>query len=170
VTGNVVDNSHMNQPVLRSVLSYSPETGEFVWLERAGKFKSSLVGTVAGGPQNRGYLRIAVFGKRYLAHRLAWFYVHDEWPKEIDHINGCRTDNRLCNLRASTVVLNRQNQRHSHKDSQTGLLGVRKMGKSFQSRINLNGKVKHLGTFKSATEAFEAYLIAKRVMHDSCSI
>ena len=34
-------------------------------------------------------MRVKVEDKQYAAHRLAWFYVHGEWPFAcIDHIDG----------------------------------------------------------------------------------
>ena len=40
-------------------------------------------------------------------------------------------------------------------------LGVHCTGKSFEARVNINGKGKHLGTFKTVEEAFQAYKNAK---------
>jgi hypothetical protein len=57
-----------------------------------------------------GYLRITVLGKSYYAHRLAWFYMNGEWPDQIDHINGIKSDNRIENLRNVTVQQNNQNK------------------------------------------------------------
>jgi hypothetical protein len=49
-------------------------------------------------------------GKLYGAARLAWLYVHGEWPKnQIDHINRLRDDNRLVNLRDVTHTENCNN-------------------------------------------------------------
>lgn len=55
-------------------------------------------------------------------HRMAWFYVHGEWPKgQIDHINHDRKDNRIANLR---VVDNTENHRNRplQSSNKTGLL------------------------------------------------
>lgn len=54
-----------------------------------------------------GYLRLKIKGKRFLAHRIVWLLCTGEFPQgELDHINRCRTDNRIENLRLS----NRQEQ------------------------------------------------------------
>jgi len=54
----------------------------------------------AGTVLATGYRVIRVDGYRYLAHRLAWFYVYGAWPvSEIDHINLLKDDNRISNLR-----------------------------------------------------------------------
>jgi len=87
---------------------------------------------------------------------------------EIDHINGIRNDNRICNLREATKSENAQNQRKapSHNKS-TGLIGASfdKRYKKFESKIHINGKSKFLGYFKTAIEAHNAYLTEKRLIH-----
>ncbi|MGL9722094.1 HNH endonuclease signature motif containing protein [Symbiopectobacterium sp.] len=51
--------------------------------------------------------------KRCRAHRLAWIYVYGVEPDgEIDHINGIRSDNRICNFR---IVDDKQNARNRRK-------------------------------------------------------
>jgi hypothetical protein len=64
-----------------------------------------------------GYITIRVIYKSYLAHRLAWLYVHGEWPENlIDHINNNRSDNRICNLRKATKTENNRNTLRGSKN------------------------------------------------------
>jgi HNH endonuclease len=133
---------------LRTLLIYSPETG---------KFTRRLSGNEMGWLDPRGYWRLQIEDVRYWAHRLAWFYVTDEWPTlDIDHINGDRSDNRWTNLRLCTMSENLCN-RGAQKNNTTGLKGVSRMRSKFQASIAFNGDRRHLGTFESATEAHRAY-------------
>jgi hypothetical protein len=53
--------------------------------------------------------------KLYSAARLAWLYVHGEWPKnQIDHINRVRDDDRLVNLRDVTRTENQNNRSNNN--------------------------------------------------------
>lgn len=92
---------------LRSLLDYNSITGKFYVVR--GRYFGMEVGSVNA----RGYIRIHVLGRYYLAHRLAWLYVHGEWPPiYIDHINGVPTDNRIANLRCVTPQENNWNKPH----------------------------------------------------------
>ena len=105
-------------------LSFDAQTGVFTRLKTASARKG-LVGKESGSRDERGYLRIMVNKKTYKAHRLAWFYVYGVWPKnEIDHINGCKSDNRIANIRDATRDMNNQNLRSSKTGSKTNLIGV----------------------------------------------
>ena len=112
---------------VREVLSYDSETGAFTRLARLAQ--RHQVGDradflVTGGGA-AGYRRVAIDSRRFLAHRVAWLYVHGAWPsRQIDHINGDRGDNRIANLRDASPKLNVENQRRARADSAIGMLGV----------------------------------------------
>lgn len=153
----------MTAEVLRSLLDYDASTGRFLWLKSTGAAKE---GAEAGGLSSTGYVRIAIFGKRYQAHQLAWLHQYSEWPGELDHINGDKADNRIANLRKAHRDENLQNQRKAHSNNKAGILGVSltKRGR-FVVMIQSGGERKYLGSYATAEEAEAAYLKAKREEH-----
>jgi len=155
---------------LREILHYEPSTGEFRWL--VSHPPRGRVGKIAGWQHGiTHYWRIRIDGRLYQGHRLAWLYMTGEWPKQdIDHINGDRADNRWSNLRDVTNAQNIQNQRKAQRNSRSGYLGVVPYGKRWSARITKNGVIHPLGTFDSPQLAHDAYISAKRLMHDTCSI
>lgn len=165
----------MNHAELTRLLKYDQITGQFHWREarRAGAKAGDLAGCL-DLPRKKGqsYWRIVVSGKRYAAHRLAWFYVHGRWPEhEIDHINGNALDNRIANLREVDRFSNAQNLRKARSDSSTGLIGVRRVPSgAFSASIQAFGVRRRLGQFATAEEAFAAYVEAKRAAHPACTI
>jgi hypothetical protein len=163
-----VDKTDARLAKLKEYLCYNPETGVFSCIKPSGKRKvGDRVGVV-----NDGYLQIGFARYRDRAHRLAWLYAHGEMPKVIDHINGNRLDNRLCNLRNVTQQENVQNYRVVPKHNSTGYLGVSyyKAGRKFSACVSNNYKKIHLGYFDDPEIAHQAYLAAKRKLHTSCTI
>lgn len=153
---------------LHQVLDYNQETGVFIWKHR-DRCKDTI-GQVATKSHMYEYLGICIDGVRYPAHRLAWLYVHGELPEMIDHINGCKTDNRIENLRSVSAKTNTQNIRKATKRNLTGLLGVYIFNGKYKACIRKDGKSLHLGTFPCKDSAYEAYLQAKRKYHDGCTL
>ncbi len=156
----------LTQSRLKEVLSYDPETGVFVWIKVLNARVPLL--SVAGSPQNRGYLCIGIDNKRYLSHRLAWLYVTGEFPKQyIDHANGIKTDNRFANLRDVSRFQNMQNIHGLVERNTSGFAGCfwHKEIRRFTSQIVANGKRHYLGCFKTKEEAAEAYRVAKLRLH-----
>jgi len=158
----------VNAEELRGIVTYDPETGFFGWVN-ARHMKKSSDGRGIGSMNANGYRYLSIRGKRYLCHRLAWLFVNGEIDnREIDHINGARSDNRICNLRLATSSENKQNIRKARKGSETGVLGVRVASNTdgrFTAQITVNGKNCHLGNFGTIEEASDAYLKAKAHMH-----
>lgn len=156
---------------LRELFDYDQQTGVFV---RKRSIKGGFrVGDIAGTNNGRGYIVISVDGKKYVAHRLAWLYVHGEWPKQrIDHINGEPQDNRLANLRDVSQQVNLQNVRRATSRSLSGMLGAHWDGRRglWSARIRADGRTVFLGRFNTPDAAQKAYLLAKRRLHDGCTI
>jgi hypothetical protein len=149
-------------------LEYNAETGKLYWRVSRGTKKA---GSEAGAVDSRGYVCIMLNGKNCKAHRLAWLVYYKVFPeKDIDHINGIKTDNRICNLREVTVRQNQYNQRKPRMDNKSGYLGVSVYKNRWMASIRINGKTKHLGYFAIPEQASEAYLAAKRKFHETCTI
>lgn len=156
---------------LRELFTYSEDSG--VFSRRVAKDGRFHIGQQVGTRKDNGYLHFSIDGRKYMAHRLAWLYVHGEWPVgDIDHIDGNRANNRIGNLRAVSRAVNLQNLRapKSHNKS-TGLLGAyRHESGRFTSRIKVSGRDKYLGLFDTAEQAHAAYLAAKREMHEGSTL
>ncbi len=157
---------------LLSLLAYECETGVFVW--KVSRGNGLKVGDAAGRI-GQGYRLVRVDGRGYLAHRLAWFYVHGAWPDgEIDHINGDKLDNRIANLRDIRHRGNAENKRKARADNQTGFLGVHikpaNTKRPFVASIRVDGVLKHIGAFADPQAAHKAYVERKRQVHAACTI
>lgn len=157
----------LTQDRLREILYYHPDSGDFVWKEHRGAqrvLKRTIVGTLAGVWDHRRYLCITISSKRYYAHRLAWFYVHGRWPEPgIDHINGDKSDNRICNLREASQAQNGWNMRSP--PSKLGVKGVRAKRQKYEASISINGKLYYIGTYASLADAVRMRRLAEDAWH-----
>ena len=149
---------------LRRLFHYDPETGIFT-RRTAVPARNGHIGAVVGFKIATGYAMMRIPQKLVFVHRMAWLYMHGYCPAIIDHVNGDRADNRICNLREVTNQENAQNIKKCRNTNRTGVLGAFKNGSGFSSCIKHNGKQIYLGYFKTAEEAHQAYLKAKREMH-----
>jgi hypothetical protein len=148
-----------NHHLLLNLLHYNPETGVFCWKEARGGFAQA--GDVAGGVMSHGYRHIRVFGHIYKAHRLAWFYVHGEWPaKSLDHADLNRDNNSIANLREATRPENAANSK-ARTNNTSGFKGVSFMGgykRKWVAQINdETGKRRVIGRFETPELAHVAY-------------
>jgi hypothetical protein len=143
-------------------LSYNKETGIFTW--NFDGTRGVKAGDVAGSKTKDGYIILSVRGNKLFAHRVAWFFVNGEFPHgNIDHINRNKSDNRIANLRNASASQNAQNREKNLKNT-SGYKGVtwHKRDKRWQSAITVQGKVIHLGYYKSAEDAYAAYVEASK--------
>lgn len=154
---------------LREMLFYDPETGLFRWLWDDAKkpnINSRDTKRVAGSINLHGRRLIKISGRLYYCSRLAWLYVHGEWPEEIDHINGMRCDDRIANLRTCTHSENQHNVGLTKRNS-SGRKGVHWAPRyqKWQAEIVIAGRKKYLGRFDNLDEAGAAYASAALLHH-----
>lgn len=160
----------VNVDRLKEVFTYDPETGIFRW--KISPRNRTLPGDLAGHVNDSGYMVVTIDKQLLRMHRAAWAIYYGEMPsKHIDHINGIRSDNRICNLRLATKSENCQNTAR-RKDNKTGAKGVhyRKDTGKYSATISLNGKTMNLGCFDDFESAVKARHDAEIKYHPYRSI
>lgn len=167
--------------ILRQAVTYDRSTGRLFWVEDVkGGFHQSVLmrraGAEAGTARRDGRIVVRLNGKTHLRYRLVWLYEHGVWPAgEIDHIDGDCSNDRISNLRVVSRSVNQENLRRAQKNKTScNLLGVhanpRNATSPWRALISTNGTTKYLGVFKTPEAAHRAYIEAKRVMHEGCTI
>ena len=132
-----------------NTFKYDKDSGFLIWL-KSGK-KAGYVSS------SDGYITVMFNGKNYKAHRIAWLIINKEWPDKIDHIDHCRTNNKISNLRNVTTRQNGMNmsKRSSNKSGHVGVCWNKKAGK-WQSYVTVEGRSIYLGVFTNKEDAILA--------------
>lgn len=163
--------------VFAEFLSYDATTGLLTWRERDSKWfaisssrsqhssaqswNRRYAGTPAlSTPNNRGYLFGSVLKQLHTAHRVIWCLHHGAGADGfIDHIDGCKTNNRIDNLRLVSRSQNARNAKQFSTNS-SGFTGVKLVnypsGILYRARAHINGKDVHIGLFRSMEDAIAA--------------
>jgi len=103
--------------------------------------------------------------KTHIIHHLVWDHFGDK-PRngikfQVDHINGCRIDNRIKNLQLLSPSDNvSKGWKGKSTSKYTGVTREYKGIKKWRSQINF-GKVKNLGRFHNTKIAHAVYLLEK---------
>lgn len=119
---------------------YDPDTGHFTRLIRTGR--RHHVGDRADYLAGR-YRGVTIMGERFLAHRLAVFYMTGKWPEYVvDHLDRDCQNNAWENLAPCTQSQNLQNQGVRAKNS-TGTKNLYKTrsGK-YRAQKMVNGELR----------------------------
>ena len=119
------------------------------WLYWKNNNKAKKIkGKKAGYLDKYGYVGVRKDGKFYMAHRLIYLWHHGFMPKQIDHINGIKSDNRIENLRPCTTSQNHFNIKKIETNT-SGYKNVtwHKNVKKWQVGFCINGVYKHFGTY-----------------------
>jgi len=169
---------------IRELLDYNPETGIFIWRQRAirpgalaridrnwnARFSGKQV--AANVASQTGYSAMSIFCKRYNAHRIAWAHFYGSHPAlEVDHINGDKIDNRICNLRLASRSQNAMNcKRKSNNTSGYKGVSFHKAAQKWHARICVDYKTLNLGLFATVEEAYTERLRAEQKLHGEFSL
>jgi uncharacterized protein YeaC (DUF1315 family) len=149
--------------MLRQIIAYDPNSGV---ITRIASPIKNCIGRPVGTKDSQGYLVTRIQRKFYRCHRLAWALFYGKWPDgEVDHFDGDKANNRICNLRDVEHKHNIHNQ--SRPQGNNPYIGVHwsKQSQKWLAAIKKDGKINKLGSFMTPEAARDAYLEAKRVMH-----
>jgi len=138
---------------VRELFNYDASTGKLIRKIHASN--NAKAGSIVGWENADGYLNVRVDRVVYKVHQIVWLHVHGAWPAGVvDHINRNKTDNRIENLRDTTVQVNNINK-GARKDSKTGVPNVtwRARDRRFYVACRRNGKQNYGGSFASLEEA-----------------
>ncbi|WP_162500900.1 HNH endonuclease [Modicisalibacter coralii] len=159
--------SLLDRDWLNECFLYDDETGLLIWrADRPASHFSSparyqswikdTAGTIAGYPSSDGYLLIKIEGTRLYQHHivLAMHGIKVPYDKEVDHLNGNRSDNRMQNLRVVSHLVNMRN-RTMHSNNTSGINGVSRIGGSrpWMAQAGLNGGTIIIGRYHTSEEA-----------------
>lgn len=145
---------------LRSILDYSPATGEWRWRMSVG---TARLGSRAGF-LDEGYWIIRIKSHNYRAARLAVLYMTGRWPKrKVDHKNRNTSDDKWTNLREANNSQNAANCKRNTRNL-SGYKGVRwkPSHNKWEARIRVNGKLLFLGLHATPELASAAYYKAAK--------
>jgi hypothetical protein len=141
------------------LFKYEKETGFLFWkTARNNRKLNKRIGSKH--PDGHLLFCIGMGGKKYnfFVHRVVWLINYGVWPHPtVDHINCNPEDNRIENLRIATRQQNCNNRPKVKKEGFKGVY-VCTPGKSYRARMEIDGKMEHIGLFKTAIEAHEAYI------------
>ena len=138
----------------------------------AGASAGHQLGQIVGNWYER-YVIVQRGGRRVREHRAIMEEALGrplEPHEHVHHRNGVRDDNRWCNLRDVSRTVNGNNRREPGTHNTSGFLGVTKHRNRWRAQIKANGRNNVLGVFDTPEEAHEAYVQAKRRLHEGCTI
>ena len=140
----------LTQEIVNDLLRY--EDGNLFWKKDVAN--NVKKGFKAGCFDNFGYVLIKINKKLYKAHHIVWIFHYGYKPKLLDHIDGNRSNNKICNLREATNAQNQFN-RKINANSKSGVRGVTwcKKSKKWKAQCGLNGKYYYFGVFDSVLDA-----------------
>jgi hypothetical protein len=124
-----------------------------------------------GSHRGSGYRAIGYKRHMLNIHRLVAMSFLDDFSEnlQVDHIDGDKSNNSICNLRMCCIRKNAQNQKRHRQGMLVGSSYSKYNGK-WRSLIGLNKKIIHLGYFDTELLAHEAYKKALFCIENSLPI
>ncbi len=153
----------LTQELVKELFDYVD--GKLIWKNVLHGSRKALIGKEASCTNNYGYKTVSVACHRHLVHRIIFLYHHGFLPKEIDHADGNRINNRIENLRVCNRSENNANSK-LRKNNTSGFKGIcwSKRDRTWEAKINANKKTFHLGMFDDLEVAAQIVRIA-RIQH-----
>ena len=150
----------LTQEILKEYVIYDPDTGLFTLIKsNSPRYRNSLPAPF-GSKNADGYLYGMLEGKSYSLHMLAVLYMTGSFPDSrfvrVDHKDRNTLNNRWLNLRIIPLGENIRNQAQTKSTTKSGHTGVsyREGAKSpWKAHIRVDGKLQHLGSYKTVEEA-----------------
>jgi hypothetical protein len=153
----------ITQDKLKEYLDY--KEGKLFWKKQSSS--NIRIGTEAGTLNERGYIQVKIFNKRYYAHRLVFFMFNDYFPQEVDHKDGNKSNNKIENLRPATKSQNQHNAKININNT-SGVKGVSwdKRNKKWKAQIAVNKKNYQLGRFDTLEMATQVINEFRKQYHN----
>ncbi len=144
----------MNQNDLKELFYY--KEGNLLWKVSRGN-RAKIDGIAGSFDSSNGYRHVMLNKKKFYIHRLVWIYHNGEIPAgmQIDHIDRCRTNNNIENLRVLSEKNNKRN---------VAGVGAYQIGDKYMAAIRIDGKNEYLGYFNTKEEAMNRYNKAKEII------
>lgn len=147
---------------LRSRIEYDPTTGDMTWKHcdtMPKNWNTKYSGKKAGFVDRIGYVVVNILDVAMRGHRVAWAIYYGDWPlTDIDHIDLCKSNNRIANLRLATPSMNHGNL-PIFITNKSGYKGVcwDKRACAWEVKIKVNKISRRVGFFEDKHEAARAY-------------
>lgn len=142
---------------VNELFDYDNENGLLIWkVKRKG---TNGLGCTAGSVDKRSNRRVVTIdGKNYKHARLVYLYHFGYLANfHIDHIDRNVVNDRIENLRAVTISQNNTNK--------LGKLVYDNPNGSFSVKLRIQGKFKHIGTFKCQRRATDIAKLSHAIVN-----
>lgn len=113
-----------------------------------------------------GYKTLSINNRHHYLHRIIFLMHYGYMPKQIDHIDCNRSNNKIENLRAATDTQNKSNRKRVRTNT-SGYKNVAWAKKQNMWHVSIGYKKKniHIGSFKNIEDAVQAAREARQKYH-----